>query len=53
MASGGHILQQQKPNLERKIRTLYNDDLKRICKAHGYQVSGTKAVLQVRCLESK
>ena len=53
MASGGHNLQQQKYVYESKIKTLINPDLKEICKAYGYQVSGTKAVLQKRCLESE
>lgn len=50
MASGGHILAQQKPNVEARIKVLINDDLKRICKAYGVAVSGTKVVLQKRCL---
>ena len=53
MASGGHILQQQRIVVENKIRSLVNNDLKEICKAYEYQVSGTKAVLQGRCLESE
>lgn len=50
MASGGHILAQQKPNVEARIKVLINDDLKRICKAYGVAVSGTKVVLQKRCI---
>ena len=53
MASGGHVLQQQKTFIEAKIKGLVNQDLKEICKAYDYQVSGTKAVLQKRCLESE
>ncbi len=53
MASGGHHLQQQKGGLETKIRTLVNDDLKALCRAYGYQVSGAKNTLVTRCLESK
>jgi E3 SUMO-protein ligase PIAS1 len=52
MASAQH-LQQQKYALENRIRTLVNDDLKSICRAYGYQVSGTKIVLQKRCLEGE
>ena len=47
------MLLQSKANLEARIKTLINSDLKEICKAYGYQVSGTKAVLQKRCLESE
>lgn len=50
MASGGHVLAQQKPNVEARIKVLINDDLKRICKAYGVAVSGTKVVLQKRCI---
>lgn len=53
MASGAHQLQQQGPQLEKGIRALVNEGLKKICRAHGYQVSGPKAVLVTRCLESK
>jgi E3 SUMO-protein ligase PIAS1 len=53
MASGGHSIQLQKGSLETRIKTLVNNDLKEICKAYEYQVSGTKAVLQKRCIESK
>ena len=43
----------QKPQLEHRIKQVVNNDLKEICKAYGYQVSGTKPVLQKRCLESE
>lgn len=52
-ATGGHYLQQQKPRCEAAIKNCINSDLKEICKAYNYQVSGTKAVLQKRCFESK
>lgn len=48
-----HELQRQRGNLEANIKTLVNNDLKEICKAYNYQVSGTKAVLQKRCIESE
>ncbi|KAI7363258.1 hypothetical protein KC354_g6633 [Hortaea werneckii] len=51
MASGGHEMLQQKPALEAKIKTLVNSDLKEICRAYNQNVSGTKALLQGRCLE--
>ncbi|CAK3936734.1 E3 SUMO- ligase pli1 [Lecanosticta acicola] len=44
-------LQRQKGNVESTIKTVVNNDLKEICKAYNYQVSGTKAVLQKRCIE--
>ncbi|KAF2159870.1 hypothetical protein M409DRAFT_29680 [Zasmidium cellare ATCC 36951] len=51
-AAGGHYqLQQQRPKCEAAIKNCINNDLKEICKAYNYQVSGTKAVLQKRCLE--
>lgn len=53
MASGGHLLQQQKGSVEARIKSLVVNDLKLICRAHNYQVSGTKANLQKRCIESK
>ncbi|WPH02064.1 Hypothetical protein R9X50_00491900 [Acrodontium crateriforme] len=46
-----HLLLQQRPNVEAHIRVLINADLKEICKAYNVQVSGTKAVLQKRCLD--
>lgn len=52
-ASGGHWLQQQRPSVETRIKTLVNNDLKEICRAYAYQVSGTKAALQKRCVESE
>ncbi|EME43250.1 hypothetical protein DOTSEDRAFT_45227 [Dothistroma septosporum NZE10] len=51
MASAGYTLQQQKGSVETRIKLLINSDLKEICKAYNYQVSGTKAVLQKRCIE--
>ena len=53
MASAGYTLQQQKGSVETRIKLLVNNDLKEICKAYNYQVSGTKAVLQKRCIESE
>lgn len=53
MASGGHILQQQKPHVETRIKGLVNDNLKDICRAYGMGVTGTKAVLQTRCIKSE
>lgn len=44
---------QQKPALEAKIKTLVNSDLKEICRAYNQNVSGTKALLQGRCLEGE
>lgn len=53
-ATGGNYqLQQQRGRCEAAIKNCINNDLKEICKAYNYQVSGTKAVLQKRCLESK
>ncbi|EME81933.1 uncharacterized protein MYCFIDRAFT_188816 [Pseudocercospora fijiensis CIRAD86] len=51
MASGGHVMQQQRGSVEARIKTLVNNDLKEICKAYNYQVSGTKAILQARCTD--
>nr|POE76190.1 e3 sumo-protein ligase pli1 [Quercus suber] len=51
MASGLHVLAQQKVGVEARIKLLVNPDLKEICKAYGYPVSGTKAVLQKRCID--
>lgn len=53
MASGGHLLLQQKPALVGRIKTLINADLKEVCKAYGQPVSGNKAQLQTRCQEGK
>ena len=53
MASGAHVLAQQRPLLETRIKGLVNNDLKEICKAYGSPVSGTKALLQGRCISSK
>ena len=53
MASGGHSLQQQKQSVEARVKTLINHDLKEICRTYGLNVSGTKAVLQARCIKRK
>lgn len=53
MASGGHLLAQQKPNVEARIKSLINADLKEICKAYGAAVSGTKIILQKRCIQGE
>jgi hypothetical protein len=53
MATANHQLQQQRPIIEARIKQLVNNDLKEICRAHNYQVSGNKANLQVRCIESE
>lgn len=53
MASGGHLLAQQRPNVEARIKSLLNADLKEICKAYGAAVSGTKIVLQKRCIQGE
>lgn len=53
MATSGHILQQQKPHVETRIKTLVNDSLKEICRAYGQAVSGNKAHLQARCIEGE
>ncbi|KAM0719224.1 hypothetical protein Q7P37_005129 [Cladosporium fusiforme] len=50
MSSGAHLLAQQRPSVEARIKVLINDDLKKICKAYGQPVSGTKIVLQKRCI---
>lgn len=50
-ASGGHLLQQGRVSVESRIKTLVNNDLKEICRAFNFQVSGTKAALQKRCVE--
>lgn len=53
MASGGHLLAQQRPSVEARIKSLLNADLKEICKAYGSAVSGTKVVLQKRCIQGE
>ena len=53
MASGGHMLQQQKINVQTQLKRLVNNDLKEICRSYGKQVSGNKADLQKRCIESE
>lgn len=50
MASAGHMLIQQSPMVEAKIKTLLNNDLRTICRAYGQAVSGTKIHLQNRCI---
>jgi hypothetical protein len=50
MASAGHLLAQQKGNVETRIKGLINNDLKEICKGYSLGVSGTKAVLQARVI---
>ena len=49
-ASGGHTLQEQAKHIDTRIKSLINDNLKEICKAYSLPVSGTKAVLQSRCI---
>ncbi|KAF2212066.1 hypothetical protein CERZMDRAFT_19586, partial [Cercospora zeae-maydis SCOH1-5] len=44
-------LHQQKNSVETRIKTLVNNDLKEICRAYNYQVSGQKSALQKRCTE--
>ena len=52
MASAGSDLARIK-SIEARIDTLYNEDLREICRAYGQQVSGNKAVLQKRCKKGK
>ena len=47
------MLAQQSQGVETQIKTLVNADLKEICRAWGYQVSGTKVQLQTRCSQSE
>lgn len=47
------MLHQQKSSVETRIKTLVNNDLKEICRAYNYQVSGQKSALQKRCTESE
>lgn len=47
------MLQQQRPHVETRIKGLVNDNLKEICRAYNVAVSGTKAVLQNRCIQGK
>ncbi|KAK3676443.1 E3 SUMO-protein ligase pli1 [Recurvomyces mirabilis] len=51
MASGGHILQAQRTNIETQLKRAINQVLKEICRAYGKAVSGNKAELQRRCIE--
>jgi len=53
MASGIHSMHQQRPNVEAKLKTLKNDELKEILKAYGKPVSGIKTALQKRCSEGE
>ena len=53
MASGRHMLEQQKANVATSLKRLINQDLKEICRNYGKAVSGNKADLQQRCLQSK
>lgn len=53
MASGGHLLAAQRQSVEARIKSLLNVDLKEICRAWGYPISGNKVHLQKRCMESK
>lgn len=39
--------------MEARIKSLLNADLKEICKAYGAAVSGTKVVLQKRCIQGE
>lgn len=48
-----HSRQQQRPQVEARLKTLVNNDLKDICKAYGLPVSGTKMILQKRCIGCK
>ena len=47
------MLAQQRPSVEARIKSLLNADLKEICKAYGAAVSGTKVVLQKRCIQGE
>jgi hypothetical protein len=40
-------------NEEHRIKSLLNADLKEICKAYGAAVSGTKVILQKRCIQGE
>lgn len=51
--STNSALIQQRSAVEARIKLLINNDLKEICKNYSYPVSGTKAVLQGRCMESR
>lgn len=53
MANTPDQLRALAPPIERKIKSLLNADLKAICKSEGLLVSGVKAVLQSRVLESE
>lgn len=47
------MLAQQRPNVEARIKSLLNAELKDICKAYGAAVSGTKIILQKRCIQGE
>lgn len=47
------MLAQQRYSVEARIKSLLNADLKEICKAYGAAVSGTKVVLQKRCIQGE
>ena len=51
--SAGHMLQQTKSRLQTQLKRLVNTDLKEICRAYHKGVSGNKAELQKRCLDSE
>lgn len=53
MASAGHLLAQRSLEVEARIKTLVNNDLKQICKAYGQGVSGAKIILHQRCISSE
>ncbi|KAK4548487.1 hypothetical protein LTR36_009397 [Oleoguttula mirabilis] len=51
MASGGHLMLQQRPSVETKLKQLLVPNLKEICKGYGQPSSGNKAPLQGRCMD--
>lgn len=53
MASGGHLMLQQRSAVDAQIKRVTNTTLKEICRAYGQPVSGTKAPLQKRCNDSE
>jgi len=52
-ASAGHLLQQSKARLQTTLKRIVNSELKDLCRHYGKAVSGNKADLQKRCLESE
>ena len=52
MSSAGFTLHQEALPLQRQVKTLINDDLKRILRSEGLAVAGVKAQLQDRILMS-